>query len=113
MALPITEKETGGGGTITHEPGVEANPVTVQTRTASDKYTTSTQVLPEEVNLLPLEGKDPQEGKIYTVWFYTDRDIKIPGLPKNISVLGWGIRVESVYKPSPDKINVDIVPLRP
>ncbi len=54
---------------------------------------------------VPLPKDEPISGKLYYIRFNTTRIIEID-VPKNLTIGGWGIIIEKVYKPTPETLKV-------
>jgi len=112
MAKVIEEKE-GGGGTIVFEPGEKSNPEVMEERQPPDNYTPRKTSIPEDnSNLKKLDGKEPTSGKEYFIEFNTTRNIQLE-TPKEISVLGWGVKITKVWKPSSETLRITFIPFSP
>jgi hypothetical protein len=48
---------------------------------------------------------EPVSGKLYYVRFNTTREIQVE-TPKNLTIGGWGIIIEKVFKPTPETLKV-------
>ncbi len=110
MAALLETEETivDQSGTQVFEPGGKAESIHVETReNIGDNYVTQEQApLEAPSKLKGLEGQQPTPGKRYFAEFNTTRNITLT-TPKNIVVMGWGVVIEKIYKPSSEILRVN------